>query len=531
MPHDAGEGRTVAGRYRLAEQLGSGGFGTVWRAWDQETGTEVALKEIFLPPSSSGERAKWLARAEREARHAVELRAHPNVLAVHGVIVEDGTPWILMELVAGRSLAQHLDETGALPPEQVSAIAAGLLSGLDAAHTAGIVHRDIKPSNVMLTDDGRVLLADFGIATRATDTALTTTGTFLGSAEYTAPERARGEDGNAASDLFSLGVTLYQAAEGVSPFRRELAMGALYAVVNEEPPPMVRAAALAPLITRLLDKDPQRRPTAAQALAALDGTRTAATAVPPTPTLRAQLPRSDEAVTESAPAAAPGPSAAAARRLRYAAGGAAAVVLVAVVALIVGFLTDGGAAGKDGASTPPRTSSPGTSSPVTTTSPPPTTQPTTTPPTTTPPTTEAPSSRAPVPLSSLSKPCNAPSTSVRDRFAMRGADHVVNRKDMRQCTWPGHYRGASLGIVLQYLTAATVHDWVGTASPVSLRGLSGAMEHIGTSAGGDADSCSVWWPTSFGSIGVIMVAPNNDSATACTDAESFVTAVAPDLPR
>ncbi|MFI1093823.1 serine/threonine-protein kinase [Streptomyces sp. NPDC020917] len=530
MPHDAGEGRIVAGRYRLAEQLGSGGFGTVWRARDQETGTDVALKEIFLPPSSSGERARWLARAEREARHAVELRAHPNVLAVHGVIVEDGTPWILMELVAGRSLAQYLDQRGALPPEQVAAIAAGLLAGLDAAHTAGIVHRDIKPSNVMLTDDGRVLLADFGIATRATDTALTSTGTFLGSAEYTAPERARGEDGNAASDLFSLGVTLYQAAEGVSPFRRELAMGALYAVVNEEPPPMVRAGALAPLITRLLDKDPSRRPTAAQALAALDGTRTAATTVPPTPTLRAQLPGADEAVTETATPAAPGPSPAAARRRRYAAGGAAAVVLVAVVALVVGFLTDGGASGTDGASSPP-----GPSSALTTTPPPPTTppttQPTTTPPTTAEPTTQAPTSRAAVPLSSLSKPCDAPSTSVRERFAMQGADHVVNKKTMRQCTWPGHYRGVSLGIVLQYLTAATVHDWVGTASPVSVRGLSGTMEHIGTASGGDADSCAIWWPTSFGSIGVIMVAPKSDSATACTDAESFVTAAAPDLPR
>ncbi|MFI7641016.1 protein kinase [Nonomuraea sp. NPDC049400] len=149
--------------------------------------------------------------------------------------------------------------------ERAAQLAAGLLAALGAAHQAGIVHRDIKPANVMLSTDGRVLLTDFGIAVHTTDTTLTTTGMLIGSPEYMAPERLRGTDGLPASDLFSLGATLYQAVEGVSPFRRDTQPAALTAVLLEEPPPPRRAGRLAPLITRLLDKDPHNRPTVEQA--------------------------------------------------------------------------------------------------------------------------------------------------------------------------------------------------------------------------------------------------------------------------
>ncbi|MGW5161979.1 serine/threonine-protein kinase [Nonomuraea wenchangensis] len=263
-------GYRVGGRYRLVTLLGSGGFGRVWRAYDEVLGVEVAIKELqLLPGMSQAEQDKRLERAAREARNAVRLRTHENILAIYDV-VSDGLPWIVMELIDGSSLAEHLDEHGPLPVEQAAQVAGALLAALGAAHRAGIVHRDVKPANVMLSADGRVLLTDFGIALHTTDTTLTTTGMLIGSPEYMAPERLRGTDGLPAGDLFSLGATLYQAVEGVSPFRRDTQPAALTAVLLEEPPPPRRAGRLAPLITRLLDKDPNSRPSVEEALAMLD---------------------------------------------------------------------------------------------------------------------------------------------------------------------------------------------------------------------------------------------------------------------
>ncbi|WP_101787238.1 serine/threonine-protein kinase [Nonomuraea indica] len=262
-------GHTVGGRYRLISVLGSGGFGRVWRAHDEVLDIDVAIKELQLVPGmSQTEQDKRLERTAREARNAVRLRAHENVVAIHD-IVSDGLPWIVMELVDGQSLHEHLETHGPLPVDRVAQIAAGLLKAVGAAHQTGIVHRDIKPANVMLAGDGKVLLTDFGIALHTTDTTLTTAGMLIGSPEYMAPERLRGIDGLPASDLFSLGATLYQAVEGVSPFRRNTQPAALTAVLLEEPPPPRRAGRLAPLITRLLDKDPGNRPTVEQALALL----------------------------------------------------------------------------------------------------------------------------------------------------------------------------------------------------------------------------------------------------------------------
>ncbi|MEU0809999.1 substrate-binding domain-containing protein [Streptomyces sp. NPDC005970] len=270
MTRNAQPGQLIGGRYRLVSDLGSGGFGRVWKAHDETLRIDVAVKELWLLQAvPEAEQAERLARAEREARNAARLRDHPNIVAVHDVVIEDDRPWIVMQLVDGSSLEKRLAEHGPLSAEEATEVAARLLHALGAAHDAGIVHRDVKPANVMMAEDGKVLLADFGIAVHHSDTALTATGAVIGSVEYMAPERVRGTDGLAASDLFSLGVTLYQAVEGVSPFRRDTPTGSLTAVLFDQAPPPRRAGALAPLITGLLEKDPDRRPTVPAALTSL----------------------------------------------------------------------------------------------------------------------------------------------------------------------------------------------------------------------------------------------------------------------
>ncbi|MFB4277872.1 serine/threonine-protein kinase [Nonomuraea sp. MTCD27] len=261
-------GDVVGGRYQLAAELGSGGFGRVWRARDETLDVDVAIKELQLPTGMpETERAERLARATREARNAARLRKHDGIVAIHDVVIDDGLPWIVMELVDGCSLSEHMQKHGPLPMGRAIEVAAALLTAIGAAHREGVVHRDIKPANVMLAENGKVLLTDFGTAIHTTDTALTATGMLIGSAEYTAPERLRGADGLPAGDLFSLGVTLYQAVEGVSPFRRDTQEATLAAVLLEEAPAPRRTGPLTQLITRLLDKDPGRRPTADEALA------------------------------------------------------------------------------------------------------------------------------------------------------------------------------------------------------------------------------------------------------------------------
>ncbi|SDM53740.1 serine/threonine-protein kinase [Allokutzneria albata] len=269
MADEAQPGRVVADRYRLIRRVGAGGFGRVWEARDEVLGIDVAVKELWLPPAlSESEQAERLTRATREARNAARLRDHPNIVAVHDVVIEDDVPWIIMGLVAGQSLEEHL-KTGPLPAAQVAKIAADLLSALEAAHGAGVVHRDVKPANVLLADNGDALLADFGIAVHHTDTALTATGMLIGSVEYMAPERLNGTDGGAEGDLYSLGVTLFQALEGISPFRRNTPTATLTAVLIDEVPQLSSTGSLATLITRLLDKDPVTRPNLSEARALL----------------------------------------------------------------------------------------------------------------------------------------------------------------------------------------------------------------------------------------------------------------------
>ena len=291
MAAQAEPGRLVGGRYRLLARLGSGGMGRVWRASDEALRIEVAVKEVWLPAAPGPDVDERLRRAEREARNAARLRDHPNVVAVHDVVVEDGVPWTVMQLVAGHTLEEHVEQYGPLSVAHAALVAGALLDALEAAHAAGIVHRDVKPANVMLADDGHVLLTDFGIALASADTALTAAGSFLGSVEYIAPERARGTEGMAASDLFSLGVTLFQAVEGFSPFHRETATGTLTAVILDEAPPPVRAGRLTPLITGLLEKDPAARAGIAEARLLVAAAReTPPTLVETPPTVRETKP-------------------------------------------------------------------------------------------------------------------------------------------------------------------------------------------------------------------------------------------------
>ncbi|MFI0451308.1 serine/threonine-protein kinase [Actinomadura sp. 6N118] len=248
----------LAGRYRLVSRLGSGGMGTVWAAVDEVLRRDVAVKEIQLPEGLSADDRRVMGeRAQREAR-AAALIDHPNVITVHDVVIEDGRPWIVMELVQGVSLHQVIRESGPRPPAEAARIGLRLLDALDAAHKRGVLHRDVKPSNVLLAGD-RVVLTDFGIADIETDSSLTRTGALVGSPGYIAPERLREEAAGPESDLWSLGATLYAAVEGRAPFERETSMAVLGAVLTEEPRPPSRSGSLAPLLWYLLNKNPAAR--------------------------------------------------------------------------------------------------------------------------------------------------------------------------------------------------------------------------------------------------------------------------------
>ncbi|MFE9507514.1 serine/threonine-protein kinase [Streptomyces anthocyanicus] len=261
--------RVIAGRYRLLSPLGEGGMGTVWRARDEVLRREVAVKEVRAPAGlSQTDVGRMYARLEREAWAAARI-SHPNVVTVYDVATDGGRPWIVMELVRGLSLADLLDAEGPLEPRRATLIGAEVLAALRAAHAAGVLHRDVKPANVLLANDGRVVLTDFGIARVEGSEALTMTGEVVGSPEFLAPERALGRTPGAASDLWSLGVLLYAAVEGVSPFRQGTPLSTLRAIVDEEVPPPRRAGALGPVVEGLLRKDPAERLPAEEAERAL----------------------------------------------------------------------------------------------------------------------------------------------------------------------------------------------------------------------------------------------------------------------
>ncbi|MFI7613013.1 protein kinase [Nonomuraea terrae] len=256
--------KRVSGRYRLIEPIGEGGMGVVWRAYDEVLDRTVAIKEVRYTGVDEARRAELNRRTIREARAAGRLD-HPSVVVVHDVVEEDGRPWIVMQLVRSRSLAQVVRESGPLRAGQVAVIGDRVLDALRAAHATGVLHRDVKPENVLLADDGRVVLTDFGIASMETETGLTATGGLVGTPAYMPPERLNGEPARPESDLWSLGATLYTAVEGRPPYKGDSWAATVAAVLRDEPRPPVHAGALTPVIMGLLHRSPAGRMPADQA--------------------------------------------------------------------------------------------------------------------------------------------------------------------------------------------------------------------------------------------------------------------------
>ena len=282
MPQNRLAHQVVADRYELLGSVGRGGFGVVWRACDTLLQRHVAVKEINLPGFLNEEdRAGLRDKVLKEARAAARLD-HPGAVTVYDVIDDDGSPVIVMELVEAPNLSQLVQERGPLAPAEAARIGLDLLDVLEAAHGHGIVHRDVKPGNVMVSESGRVRLGDFGVAALLDDPTVSTSGAITGSPAYMAPEQATNKGAVAASDLWSLGATLYFAVEGEPPFDKGAALPTLTSIVQDPPRRHQRAGALGPVLDGLLVKDPQAR---------LSGTQ-----------LRRQLERVADAPAEPAPA-------------------------------------------------------------------------------------------------------------------------------------------------------------------------------------------------------------------------------------
>ncbi|MGR6967154.1 protein kinase domain-containing protein [Geodermatophilus sp. URMC 61] len=262
----SGPGHLVAGRYRLLERIGGGGMGAIWLASDERLGRRVAVKQV-LPPPTADETviAQQRQRALREGRIAARL-SHPHAVAVYDVALEDGAPWLVMEYLPSRSLAEVLHEDGVLPVDQVAQIGAQVADALAATHAAGIVHRDVKPANVLIGRgprvEGLVKITDFGISHARDDVTLTQTGQITGTPAFLAPEVARGGEVVPESDVFSLGATLYTCLEGQPPFGMDdNALRLLHRVAGGQVIPPRRAGSLTGALTRMMAADPADRPT------------------------------------------------------------------------------------------------------------------------------------------------------------------------------------------------------------------------------------------------------------------------------
>ena len=243
----------IGGRYSLDREIGRGGMGAVWLGRDEVLGREVAIKRIGHQPGGT---SPDLVRAEREARIAARVN-HPHVVAVFDLVQEGDQQWLVMEYVDGPTLAELIREQGPMSPDRAAAILAQAAEALSAAHAAGVVHRDVKPSNILVTPEGQVKLSDFGIARAEADASLTQTGLVTGSPAYLAPEVASGQLATPASDVWSLGATLFHTLAGEPPYDvGDNVLGALYRIVHEEPPRLDDAGWLAPLVAVVDDPRP-----------------------------------------------------------------------------------------------------------------------------------------------------------------------------------------------------------------------------------------------------------------------------------
>ncbi|WP_069765789.1 protein kinase [Streptomyces sp. LUP47B] len=259
------EERLIAGRYRILDRIGQGGMGTVWRAHDTVLGRNVAVKRLHPQPHlSEDELATLFERTRREARSAARI-SHPNVVVVHDVVDDEGLPTIVMEYVPSTTLADVIRAHGPVPPEEAARIGLGVLAALRAAHRAGVLHRDVKPANVLLTEDGRVVLTDFGIAQASDTSTLTVTGQLVGSVDFIAPERLAGAVPGPEADLWALGATLFQAVDGHSPFLRDTVTETMYAIALGPLPEVRKAGPLTSLIQGLIANKPDERLSAEEA--------------------------------------------------------------------------------------------------------------------------------------------------------------------------------------------------------------------------------------------------------------------------
>ncbi|MGW4065185.1 protein kinase domain-containing protein [Amycolatopsis sp. NPDC004747] len=283
---DAGE--LIAGRYRLAERIGQGSMGVIWRARDERLDRVVAVKQLdydaALGPAASAQASE---RALREARLTARLR-HPHAITVHDVVEAPGGPYLVMEYLPSRSLAEVLLDRETLPAEEVARIGAPIASALAAAHAEGVVHRDVTPGNVLLAESGVVKIADFGIS-RATGEGTVTGGGFIaGTPAYLAPEVAGGREAGFPSDVFSLGATLYRALEGAPPFGNDdNAITLLLRIGKEEIVPPRHRGPLAEVLTRMLQRDPEARPAMAEVQELLEAVTDGRPLPPPRPRPRA----------------------------------------------------------------------------------------------------------------------------------------------------------------------------------------------------------------------------------------------------
>ena len=263
-------GRLISGRYRLIAPLGEGGMATIWRAIDEQLDREVAVK-ILRPQFSSD--PGFAARFKQEARSAGGL-SHPNIVSVYdyGTDGADGEQYIVMELVDGRDLSTILRDRGSLSVDDSVRIAIGVASALEVAHRKGIVHRDVKPGNILITDGGDVKVTDFGIARAVAEASMTVTGTTLGSVHYFSPEQARGDEVTGASDVYSLGIVLFEMLTGRRPFEADTAAAVALKRLNEDAPTPTaigkpQPAGLEAIVMRALAREPADRFPDAGALA------------------------------------------------------------------------------------------------------------------------------------------------------------------------------------------------------------------------------------------------------------------------
>ena len=270
-------GRLVAGRYRLQHPVGEGGMGVVWRAVDERLDRVVAVKQLRVPAAVGSRHAEQARqRVLREARIAARLQ-HPNAVGVHDVTEDPSGPVLVMEYLPAHSLAEVLAERGALPPQEVAHLGAPAAAALAAAHAAGIVHRDVKPGNILLGHDGTTKITDFGISHAAGDVTVTSTG-LLGTPAFLAPEVARGEAPGPASDVFSLGATLYAAVDGAPPFgASQNPIAQLHLVAAGGAPTPRHAGPLTGLLVEMLRDEPASRPSMTRVAADLQAIAVGAT--------------------------------------------------------------------------------------------------------------------------------------------------------------------------------------------------------------------------------------------------------------